>query len=510
MQDLERSHTSPKRPTAPEESLIHTYHDKHNGQVNIYKPKLPKNKRTEGGFYDHNAPVSLSFSEPVHRPSDRFETPTFSLSNESDYYVEPFDEVTPVTEAPPPTNPPQSSDTEKEKTTQKPEKAIVIQGPDQEPLPVTPPPAEKMPVMPGDIQDDTTPMDDAAFAKELQAILQGQKQYDATQKQTVPVEERPRREPKKPARSQLEEELDPKNEHSIFEKIAQSMELASSYDLGSISLENRFDAFDQEMEKAEVNKKKVADIEEPEIIREIPKQPKAAPLSTTNFLQDMNQIAQAQSAGLAFSNDIPLSPSNGGRLIGEQEQLSTLEIGDLILSTTDDPNLSGIIRKTTQLPVSYASVYIGDGKVFEMTELKSVIRPLPTALMDDRVTVALRHQHSKPEKAKQIKAWLEKPAESPNQMEQFARIQNVTVRIDPAYCASLKPGQRDKCLHFAGRLFLGTANNSAFYCAQRILSVFQEAGLQLTNTTPQWTTPEDVIQLHYNDSLRYVGHLKIM
>src|SRR5207253_2687289 len=63
----------------------------------------------------------------------------------------------------------------------------------------------------------------------------------------------------------------------------------------------------------------------------------------------------------AFGGDVPLSPANGGRSIGED----ALEIGDIILATTRDDPVSIGIRVASHAPVSHAMLYIGGGQVVE-------------------------------------------------------------------------------------------------------------------------------------------------
>ena len=99
---------------------------------------------------------------------------------------------------------------------------------------------------------------DEEFARDIGAILTGQKVYDSEQKKTIGKGSDSSRgnKPESPApakQAPKEEMLDPtKNEHKIFEKIAQSMTYANSYDLGAIALEEKFELMDREIEKDEV------------------------------------------------------------------------------------------------------------------------------------------------------------------------------------------------------------------------------------------------------------------
>jgi hypothetical protein len=113
--------------------------------------------------------------------------------------------------------------------------------------------AEEMPALKSSVSgkqpakaesDPADLLDDASFEDDLRAILSRKKQYTPP---AAPAEQTPRSTPPNPAASPREEE--PKDEHAIFEKIAQSMRLANAYDLGALELERRFDEFDAEEEK---------------------------------------------------------------------------------------------------------------------------------------------------------------------------------------------------------------------------------------------------------------------
>jgi len=99
------------------------------------------------------------------------------------------------------------------------------------------------------------------FMKDMEDILSGKRMYNPFTRQTEekssmqstgasgPVSQKPQGKP-----------LPEKNEHEIFDRIAQSMEYANAYDLGSINLDKRFSDFDKmyEIEKTVVPKKPVS------------------------------------------------------------------------------------------------------------------------------------------------------------------------------------------------------------------------------------------------------------
>ena len=80
------------------------------------------------------------------------------------------------------------------------------------------------------------------FLADMQSILMGQKVFDPAAKKTVD----------KSSAAPPERPLpEAKNEQAIFDRIAQSMQYANAYDLGSIDLDNRFADFDATSDRQE-------------------------------------------------------------------------------------------------------------------------------------------------------------------------------------------------------------------------------------------------------------------
>jgi hypothetical protein len=42
-----------------------------------------------------------------------------------------------------------------------------------------------------------------------------------------------------------------------------------------------------------------------------------------------------------------------------------------------------------------------------------------------------------------------------------------------------------------------------------VFEALKQAGLGLSTVDPHWSSPQDVVRLNHNDTLRYVGHLKV-
>ncbi|WP_044398252.1 hypothetical protein [Lacinutrix sp. Hel_I_90] len=91
---------------------------------------------------------------------------------------------------------------------------------------------------------------DKKFEEDIKSILTGKKQFD---KQRVAKDPEEAIKDKnhglfdKNDNQKIEDKL--KNDHAIFDKIAQSMEMASSYDLGSIAMDKKFDFLEKETDK---------------------------------------------------------------------------------------------------------------------------------------------------------------------------------------------------------------------------------------------------------------------
>jgi hypothetical protein len=140
-------------------------------------------------------------------------------------------------------------------------------------LPAGAPPTAPVP-MP---MAESTAASDDDFIADMKSILMGQKTYDPNSKSTVAKE--------KPAPPQ-----EP-NGQAIFDRIAQSMQYANTYDLGTMELQNRFADFDRmdDIDRRGKDRKK--------------NQPSAPPPLGDNmdFLQDLDRIRSAPRVTPAYS-----------------------------------------------------------------------------------------------------------------------------------------------------------------------------------------------------------------
>jgi len=131
-------------------------------------------------------------------------------------------------------------------------------------------------------------LSDDDFMKDLEAIVKGEKRYNQETKQMESTSAPQSYSSQQSAKTTPSPEF--KNEHAIFDRIAQSMQYANAYDMGTMELENRFSDFDRiadfkEKEKGMTDKKKET--------------AKAAPSTETKagnaeFIQDLDAIKKKQ------------------------------------------------------------------------------------------------------------------------------------------------------------------------------------------------------------------------
>lgn len=160
-------------------------------------------------------------------------------------------------------------------------------------------------------------LSDEDFMTDMKSILRGQKVYDEKTKEAVP-----KGHIRKVATEQgilnvkdTEPEikpLDQKNEHAIFDKIANSMKFANAYDLGSMDLEKRFDEFDQIQEwgtSGNNNKKKVETAPKQESVKT-----EATPVTDyADFIEDLDLIKEASGKAENKQQDVQRTTAVEGK-----------------------------------------------------------------------------------------------------------------------------------------------------------------------------------------------------
>lgn len=336
----------------------------------------------------------------------------------------------------------------------------------------TPPSADKPPVSPYQASDEE-------FARDIGAILKGQKLYDADQKKAVSRDETKsaptvpaKTAPPKDSPAQEDDMLNPiKNKHKIFEQIAKSMQYANSYDLGAIELDQRFDKMEEQIEKEELDKilrnkslgqekdspdKGIFDVEKPE------RKPGELP-------------------GEMFNPKIPLNTTNGGRMIGVDQ----LQKGDLILATTTADCVSG--------------VYAGNSKMLmRAADDTLAVMPIQDALSRSAVVVALRHMNAESNKVNNVVDRLTPLTPTPpGQPDKWSNVSCPAISTHPEMCNAARSVDKEKCNSYSGKIYLGTSNNNSFMCAASVIDAFEKNQLGFLTATRE-----------HNGSLKYFGHLK--
>ena len=181
-------------------------------------------------------------------------------------------------------------------------------------------------------------------------------------------------------------------------------------------------------------------------------------------------------------SSIPLDPGTGGRSIG----IEALEVGDIILTTTNS-NISKAIRRMTSSPVSHTILYIGNGQVVEAVAAGVVMNQLEDALKGATLAVAFRHPGLTPNKALQVRDFVGQQLDKP--YNKWGIVKQAAFQIDKRVCEIFRdPERKNNCINFVGRVDLGTASNDTFFCSELVLKAYQEIGLPLTTTPPHWNS----------------------
>ncbi len=141
---------------------------------------------------------------------------------------------------------------------------------------------------------ETSKATETDFMEDLQSILTGQKVFDPVSKKTVEKDQLGASQAGQGKNNGAElPATSANNEQAIFDRIAQSMQYANTFDLGSVDLENRFADFD-----------KISDLQQKSSAKKKP-EPKTAPkeqdsselkVGSAEFVQDMDIIRSQNAA----------------------------------------------------------------------------------------------------------------------------------------------------------------------------------------------------------------------
>lgn len=207
-----------------------------------------------------------------------------------------------------------------------------------------------------------------------------------------------------------------------------------------------------------------------------------------------------------------LNPRNGGLVVEPQ----ALRPGDILLSSAEGAS-SLAIRLVTLAPVSHASLYMGEGQIAEAVTQGVRRRSVRNLLDEELAVVAFRHPLLAPEHLPRMRAFVD---ETVGQRYNFAGVMlQAPFSVERRLCeVPLAPSLvRDFCLQGMGAVQLGLGPNDRFFCSQFVLEAYRRAGLPLTDADPRLLGPADLLRMREGDvpsvrsnqTLRYVGHLKL-
>lgn len=355
-------------------------------------------------------------------------------------------------------------------------------------------------------------VNDKDFLSDIKSILAGQKVYDKTTRKLSAAQSAP--ESKSPTNESYHGLKDEspgfkESEHAIFDRMAQSMRYANAYDLGSISMEKRFENFDYVNDLPKTKKQAPSSpvVQQSVTEKKVYQQPDLE-LSSTDFINDLDYINQrniplaASVASLAFTNESVIDPATGGSMI----TADALQPGDIILSMTGQPFSNNNIVPSVAANASHAAVYMGNGNLAKLSGNNAVEVSLARALADDTITVAYRHAQMSPELSRRMLNYLRSMIG--RSYSHFALVKINPASILDAYCKKWAEPLREACRNAVVHFKPGTDRNDEFYCSELILQALQEAELSITQSMPVWTPTESVVRLMHNGTFLYIGHLK--
>ena len=189
------------------------------------------------------------------------------------------------------------------------------------------------------------------FIKDMQAILSGQKAFDIRTKSTVPVDQLGQA-LSAPAAAPA---IGPNTSDAIFAKLAQSMQYANAYDIGTVELENRFADFDNigEMRNKAEAEKRVGNAASPA----------ATPgptVGSAEFIQDLDEIRRQQVAAARPARTLPAAPPESRS--GDTPPVAAAAVG---ISTAQSilPGLSRPLYDTGEHVLTGGNLYVDQLRV---------------------------------------------------------------------------------------------------------------------------------------------------
>jgi hypothetical protein len=196
---------------------------------------------------------------------------------------------------------------------------------------------------------------DDDFLADMQSILTGQKVFDPRSKKTVDKDKLGQ-----PAAAASPDSAgaaplpDAKNSQAIFDRIAESMQYANKFNLGTVELENRLADFDRmaEIEERAARTKK-ARSRPPAAVK-----PAAKTVDTTDFLQDLQSIQRQRARTASYLESKRAGSAN------EELDRPFYDTGEHVLAGGDVYTDRLRVGKDPGVPFSYGQI-IAMGDLYE-------------------------------------------------------------------------------------------------------------------------------------------------
>jgi len=219
------------------------------------------------------------------------------------------------------------------------------------------------------------------FIADMQSILTGQKVFDPVTKKTVEKDMLGRSQP--PAGQNggnATPAQEANNSQAIFDRIAQSMQYANAYDLGTLELENRFSDFDRmhDLQQRSVEEKRSKNLHRP-----AKESSPGAAVDSADFIQDLDTIRKqhfgnAPSGPLASSLSVSQSEKDPYSRPFYDTGEHVLMAGDLYQDQLRVGKPPGVLFSYGQI-IAMADLYksveqMMGAEVAELQELKSLIK----------------------------------------------------------------------------------------------------------------------------------------
>lgn len=179
-----------------------------------------------------------------------------------------------------------------------------------------------------------------------------------------------------------------------------------------------------------------------------------------------------------------------------------LEVGDIILSTTD-ALISKAIRSFTDSKISHAILYIGNDEVVEAIRGGVCKRSLSQALSEATLAIALRHPKMNPLTANKIKEYA---------LKQVGNAYGYVTIANQGIFQIIAPGTNINQMSLADKIkawlaFGPISIDSSYICSELAIEAYKIAGLSLVSVPSHWVSPNNILQLEAAGKLKFIKQI---